>query len=184
MIADPARTEETVRLMLGVARLGENDLRGWWQGHALDQTGRYVLSGTFRRTWRSAALELDIAAATQVHDELLGRPTAIHLFSDLLPFRRWASNWLAEQKTTKDADPLLSTLEDWTAAAAIEYLRTWSGHREAPLSEPLGDGLLLGRISASELADPSALQSTAHSLAAAYLDQAGTFRPPYLNLTR
>jgi hypothetical protein len=39
MIADTLDTTETVRLVLGVARLGENDLRGWWRGHALNHTG-------------------------------------------------------------------------------------------------------------------------------------------------
>ena len=26
-----------MRLVLGIARLGENDLPGWWQGHALER---------------------------------------------------------------------------------------------------------------------------------------------------
>ena len=56
MIADILDTTDIVRSVLGVARLGENDLRGWWRGHALDRTGGYVLSGMFRRTWRPAAL--------------------------------------------------------------------------------------------------------------------------------
>ena len=137
-----------------MARLGENDLRGWWQGHALDRTGRYVLSGMFRRTWRPAALELDMAAATRMHNELLGRPTALHLFSDLLPFRRWAAGWLAEQKTSEETDPLLSTLEAWTAETALESMRAWSGQSQGPRGEPLGEGLLLGRMTAIELADP------------------------------
>src|SRR6185295_13212969 len=114
MTTDGAITADTVRLVLGVARLGENDLRGWWQGHALDRTGQYVLSTMFRRTWRPAALQLDVSAATRMHDELLGRSTALHLFSDLLPFRRWATGWLAEQKTSDDVPDLLIALESWT----------------------------------------------------------------------
>ena len=109
MTTETVNTADTIRLVLGVARLGENDLQGWWQGHAMDRTGQYVLSGMFRRTWRSAALELDMAAATRMHNELLRRPTALHLFSDLLPFRRWAVSWLAEQKTSEDTHPLLSS---------------------------------------------------------------------------
>lgn len=31
-----------VRLVLGVARLGETDLRGWWSCHGLDEVGYYV----------------------------------------------------------------------------------------------------------------------------------------------
>jgi hypothetical protein len=154
-----------VRLVLGVARLGENDLRGWWQGHALDRTGQYVLSGMFRRTWRSAALELDLAAATRMHKDLLGRSTALHLFSDLLPFRRWAAGWLAEQKTSEETDPLLSALEGWTAGTATETLRAWAGQSKSPRGEPLAEGLLLGRMTAIELADPAALQRTAQILA-------------------
>ena len=184
MIAESLDTTDAVRLVLGVARLGEKDLRGWWQGHAMDQTGQYVLSGMFRRTWRPTALELDIAAATLMHNDLLGRPTALHLFSDLLPFRRWAANWLAEQKTSEEMDPLLSTLEAWTAETATESLRAWSGQSQAPWGEPLGEGLLLGRMTASELADPPTLQHAAQVLATSYLDQTGPLRPPYFDLAR
>jgi hypothetical protein len=140
MITETLDTADAVQLVLGVARLGENDLRGWWQGHAMDRTGRYVLSGMFRRTWRSAALELDLAAATRMHNELLGRPTALHLFSDLLPFRRWAVSWLAEQKTSEKIDPLLSRLEAWTAETATESVRAWSGQSQVPPGEHLGEG--------------------------------------------
>jgi hypothetical protein len=184
MITETLDTADAVQLVLGVARLGENDLRGWWQGHAMDRTGRYVLSGMFRRTWRSAALELDLAAATRMHNELLGRPTALHLFSDLLPFRRWAVSWLAEQKTSEKMDPLLSMLEAWTAETATESVRAWSGQSQVPRGEHLGEGLLVGRMTAIELADASTLKNTAKVLAAAYLDQTGPLRPPYFDLAR
>jgi hypothetical protein len=184
MTAETLDTADAVQLVLGVARLGENDLRGWWQGHAMDRTGRYVLSGMFRRTWRSAALELDMAAATRMHNELLGRSTALHLFSDLLPFRRWTISWLAEQKTSEEIDPLLSLLEAWTAETAAESVRAWSGQSQVPRGEPLGDGLLVGRITAIELADASTLIGAAQVLAAAYLDQTGPLRPPYFDLAR
>lgn len=183
MMAETLETTGAVWLCLGVARLGENDLRGWWQGHALDRTGRYVLSGMFRRTWRSAALEVDLAAACRVHDELLDRPTALHLFSARLPFRRWTSSWLAEQKTATDLDPLLRTLEGWTAETAVDCLRAWSGS-EVPQGEPLGEGLLLGRMSAVELANPATVLGAGRVLAAAYIDQTGPLRPPYFDLAR
>ena len=61
--------KETVKLVLGVARLGEVDLAGWWGSHGLDRVGRYVLSRSFRRTWQVAALELDILSATRRHNE-------------------------------------------------------------------------------------------------------------------
>ena len=184
MAEDILGTDDAVKLVLGVARLGEIDLRGWWQGHAMDRTGQYVLSGMFRRTWRSAALELDVAAATKMHNDLLGRPTALHLFSDLLPFRRWTLNWLAEQKTSEVPDSLLNTLQAWTAGTAADSLRAWSGHSRAPQGEHLGEGLLLGRMTAIDLTDPPAIQRAAHMLTAAYLEQAGPLSPPYFDLAR
>jgi len=173
-----------VRLVLGVARLGENDLRGWWGGHALDRTGSYVLSSMFRRTWRPAALELDIAAATVIHDQLLGRSTALHLFSDALPFRRWALGWVAEQKTAAPPDPLLGILEDWTAASSAVAVDDWCQLPRQPSGEHLGEGMLLGRLTSSELHKPSALQKALRQLGAAYLDQGAPFRPPYFDLAR
>jgi hypothetical protein len=183
MVAETLDTAGAVWLTLGVARLGENDLRGWWKGHALDRTGGYVLSRMFRRTWRSAALELDLAAASRVHDELLDRPTALHLFSGRFPFLRWASSWLAEQKTATDPDPLVQTLEGWTTETAVDCLRAWSGSNVA-LGESLGEGLLLGRMSAVELTDPATVLRAARVLAAGYIDQTRRLRPPYFDLAR
>jgi hypothetical protein len=173
-----------VRLVLGVARLGENDLRGWWRGHALDRTGQYVLSSTFRRTWRAAALELDVAAAARMHDELLGRSTALHLFSELVPFRRWAGAWLAEQKTPSEPADLITTLETWTEDSAISALRDWCGPVDPPGGEALGNGLLLGRLTSTDLDDPGVSLQSARLLSAAYLDQTGPLRPPYFDLAR
>lgn len=170
--------------MLGVARLGENDLRGWWQGHALDATGQYVLSSMFRRTWRPAALQLDISAAARLHDELLGRSTALHLFSDLLPFRRWATGWLAEQKTTDVAPDLIANLAAWKAGQAASALQEYCGGIEPPGGEPLGNGLLLGRLSSTDLDEPAMLLQTASQLGASYVDQTGALRPPYFDLAR
>ncbi|MER3411386.1 MAG: BrxE family protein, partial [Thermoleophilia bacterium] len=50
-------TEAVVRLVLGVARLGESDLFGWWRSRGLGEAGRYVLGGWLPRTWQRAALE-------------------------------------------------------------------------------------------------------------------------------
>lgn len=184
MTEDTTLTSDSIRLVLGVARLGENDLRGWWKGHAMDHTGQYVLSGMFRRTWRPAALELDTAAASRMHEELLGRSTALHLFSDLLPFRRWATGWLAEQKTALEPDPLLSIFEGWSTRDSTDTMRTWCGAGKQAQGEALGDGLFLGRLTSSEVVDAGTLQTTARRLAAAYLDQTGPLRPPYFDLAR
>lgn len=184
MTPDTPNTPDIVRLVLGVARLGENDLRGWWQGHALDRTGQYVLSSMFRRTWRPAALQLDVSAAARMHDELLGRSTALHLFSELLPFRRWATGWLAEQKTTDVSPDLLANLEGLTVDKAVQTLRDFCGGIEPPGGEMLGNGLLLGRLSSTDLDDPAMLLQTARLLGASYLDQTGALRPPYFDLAR
>jgi hypothetical protein len=181
-VAKESVTAEAVRLVLGLARLGEKDLRGWWNGHAIDRTGQYVLSGMFPRTWRSAALELDVAAATRMHEGLLGRSTALHLFSDRLPFRRWASGWLAEQKTAPLPDPLLSILEGWHLGDSTEEMRLWCGNGTAVRGEALGDGLRLGRLTLAQTADSVSALSAAKVLAAAYLEQSGPLRPPYFDL--
>jgi hypothetical protein len=184
MTPDSPNTLETVRLVLGIARFGENDLRGWWQGHALDRTGQYVLSSMFRRTWRPAALQLDVAAATRMHDELLGRSTAMHLFSDALPFRRWATGWLAEQKTSDAGHDLLAMLEAWTFDEAVSTLREWCGPANAVPGESLGNGLLIGRLQRDDLEDPGLLLQVARQLGDPYIDQTGALRPPYFNLAR
>lgn len=184
MKTDTEVTSNIVRLVLGVARLGENDLRGWWQGHAIDRTGQYVLAGMFRRTWRPAAMQLDVAAATLMHNQLLGRSTALHMFSELLPFGRWTTSWLAEQKTAAELDPLLGVLEGWSAHDSSDALRAWCRGLEPERGDPVGDGLLLGRLSSDEIADPSILHQIACRLVAAYLNQTGPLRPPYFDLAR
>lgn len=175
----PPDQDDVIDLVLGVARLGETSLRGWWQSHGLDQAGQYVLSGAFPRTWRWAALELAIASAKRRHEDALGRPSALHLFSDELPFRRLASAWLAEQKTGGDPSRV-DELANWTTETAEESLREWAG---APsTSEVVGSGLLLGRLSADDIQDPETLISVAKRLAAGYVDQAEDFRAPYFDL--
>jgi hypothetical protein len=170
-----------IDLVLGIARLGEAGLRGWWQSHGLDQAGQYVLGGSFPRTWRCAALELAINSAKRRHDEMLGRPTALHLFSDELPLRRLASAWLAEQKTDGDTSRI-DAFASWTTETAVDALRARTGTSAA--GEVIGPGLLLGRLMAAELGDSATLASIAKQLAAAYLDQSDDFRAPYFDLAR
>lgn len=170
-----------IDLVLGIARLGEAGLRGWWQSHGLDQAGRYVLSGAFPRTWRSAALELAVASAKRRHEDVLGRPTALHLFSDELPFRRLASAWLAELKTGGDT-ARIDEFASWTTDAAVAFLRDSTGMQAT--GETVGSGLLLGRLTSAELDDATTLVSVAKQLAAGYLDQSGDFRAPYFDLAR
>jgi hypothetical protein len=140
-----------------------------------------VLSGAFPRTWRWAALELGIASAKRRHEEVLARPTALHLFSDQLPFRRLASAWLAEGKTGGDPSRI-EEFAGWTTQRATDSLRAWTGMPPA-VGEIVGSGLLLGRLTSSELHDAATLVSVARQLAAAYLDL-DEFRAPYFDLAR
>jgi hypothetical protein len=175
---------EIAQLVLGIARLGEQDQRGWWRGHAVDRTGQYVLSNMFPRTWRPAALQLDVAAAARLHDELLGRATALHLFSDGLSFRRWTIGWLGEQKTSDDGRDLLRSLESSSEDQLVSMLREWCGLAEPPSGDALGNGMLLGHLDANELENPRMLARIARLLCLAYLDQTRDLRPPYFDLTR
>lgn len=170
-----------VRLVIGVARLGEMDLRGWWRSHGLDSTGRYVLPGLFRTTWRPTALDLDIASAQRHHQDLVARRSALHLFSDELPFRRWASAWLAEQKGSRE-DPVLRTLEQWSLESGIALLREWTTGADISGAEDVGNGRLLGTISQAELREPALHLPLAKRLAAGYIPQDGSLRPPYFDL--
>jgi hypothetical protein len=175
--------DETVGIILSIARIGESDLAGWWGSHGLDNVGRYVLRGTFRRTWQVAALELDILSAARRHADALGsRATALHLFSDLLPFRRRAVSWLAEQKTAARRSGIFGELEAWTMTDA----RTWlTGHSAyEPAHEVLRDGLLLGEISETDLGREEILIRSARLLAAGYALLDVPFRAPYLDLRR
>jgi hypothetical protein len=173
--------DDAVRLVLGVARLGEADLAGWWGSHGLDSVGRYVLRRAFRRTWQVAALELDILSATRRHDEAAdGRATALHLFCDELPFRRLASSWLADQKVHGERSSVFAELESWTLGEARASLLRWAGCEPAP--EVVGHGLLLGELSPAELRDEEVLLSSARLLAACYPLVGSPFRVPYFNL--
>lgn len=173
--------DSTVRLVLGVARLGEADLKGWWSCHGLSEVGRFVLDRAFPRTARSAGLELDLLSARRRHsDALSGRATALHLFSDELPFRRWASAWLSEQKTTSAVAPLFDDLAGWDIPTAVASLREQAGPPGA--GEAIADGLRLGQVRRSDLADESGLAVLARSLASAYSELGDVFRAPYFDL--
>ncbi len=169
------------RLVLSVARLGEADLAGWWSSHGLDRAGRFVLGRAFRRTWRSVALELDVeSAARRHHDATAGRRTALHLFSDELPFRRWATAWLAEQKTAFPPSQLFDQFAAWDLLTARAKILEWAG--EPPQAEVIGEGLRLGTVTRAESKDPAAVASVARRLTATYRTIDGPFRVPYFDL--
>ena len=176
--------DRTVALVLGVARLGEAGLLGWWRAHGLDQSGAYVLSGSFPRTWRCAALELDLASAARRHQELLPRPGALHLFSDGLPFRRLATAWLAERKTTGPT-PLIDVLAGWDVSSGKLALAEWAGPTTNGDAKRLGPAICLGSLAPAAIQQETTLESACRRLAAAYLDLEGSadFVPPYFELS-
>lgn len=174
---------EAIQLLLGVARIGETDLAGWWGGHGVDRAGSYVLSRAFHRTWRCAGMELDILMAVRRHDASLGgRRTALHLFSDELPFRRWTNSWLSEQKTSFPPDPLLAEIATWDLETATSVLREWAGPPSD--GEEVAGGLLLGRRSIEDIANPETVSQMARLLASTYPSLGSQFRAPYFDLVR
>ncbi len=139
---------------------------GWGRCHGLSSTGAFVLGRLFRRTASAAALELDIGSAAQRHSDALGRPSAIHLFSDELPIKRLALEWLAEQKLEPQQHDLIGQLASWNSDTARAALVEWAGEPDS--GERLADGLRLGAVTRGDLADPTRYREIACSLAATY----------------
>jgi hypothetical protein len=173
--------ETTVRLVLGVARLGETDLFGWWSSRGCSEAGRYVLGGAFPRTWAVSALHLAVLAASLRHQEELNRPNALHLFSDQLPFKRLALHWLGEQKLAVHADALVNRLRDWNKDSAPAELAEWAGV-PPPTGEALGTWQRLGAVSRGELGNAGARDALARKLAAWYARIGGPLRLAYFDL--
>lgn len=177
-----AEEETLTRLVLAVARLGEADLFGWWRSRGLSEAGAYVLGSALPRTWAWSALEADVLSAALRHDQGLGRATAIHLFSDRLPAKRWAMSWLWEQKIAGSTNGFFARIRGWSRETALKDLAAWIGV-PPPRGEVLVEGLRLGSLSRRELASRERLEFIIHTLTAAYLDQPGELRLPYFDLT-
>ena len=165
-----------VRAVVLVARLGERDRRGWWGTQSFGAAGRVVLGQRLPRTWRMAAAELDIAAARNRHDEIIERSNAVHLFSDNWPVRRWASAWVAEQKTADPADDFLTTLESITDDEIAAQLR---GGRAPAMS---GNAVRVGTVRVDQLGSPESLLANVQDLAAVYAEM-DAFVAPYLEVS-
>lgn len=167
---------QVVRTVLLVARLGEADRRGWWATHSFGAAGRVVLKGRLPRTWRMAAVELDIAAARNRHDEIIERANAVHLFSDNWPVRRWASAWVAEQKTEYPADEFFKELE---IISTEEISARLTGQNlDAKIA---GDAARVGSVDRASFETARNLESSVALLAAAYA-QIDEFTVPYLEI--
>lgn len=174
--------EQSVKLLLGVARLGEADLFGWWRSRGFTEAGEYVLGNAFRRTWSWTAFEGAVLSAARRHEEALGRATAIHLFSDQLPVKGWALAWLREQKAARRTDGWLSQLRRWDRRSACEEIARWAAI-EPPQGEVLAEGRRLGSVSQGDMQIRERVERVIRTLAAAYVDRPEDFRLPYFNLS-
>ena len=103
-------------------------------------------------------LELDILSAKRRHDEALaGRRSALHLFSDELPFRLQASSWLSAQKTASTAARIFDELSEWDIRAGEAWIRDLA-YATVPVGAPvsgevIADGLRLGTVNRADLQD-------------------------------
>lgn len=170
--------DEIIASTIRVARLGEADLRNWWGSRSFSAAGRVVLRQRLPRTWRMAAVELDLASAANRHNDIIDRPNAVHLFSDRWPVRRWTAAWVAEQKTEDQPSAIFEQLETATLDAIEDRLRM----DKKPRVESLGDALRVGAIDRLLLEDPGVVAAAVRTLAAAYVGL-GTFAAPFLEVT-
>ncbi len=168
-------------LVLGVCRLGDADLAGWWSSHGLDGVGEYVLADLFPRTWRSSALQLSFLSAVKRHADFLpDRPNIVHLFSDRLGVALRAREFLAELKTGGD-EKILDSLQGWKSRPSAEVtLQDWAG--PTPVGERVGQALRLGVLAADAMTDPEQQESAARLLAASFLGQTGELLIPYFDV--
>ncbi|MCZ7537842.1 MAG: hypothetical protein M5T61_19230 [Acidimicrobiia bacterium] len=97
----------------------------------------------------------------------------------MVPYGWRATAWLSEQKTTAAIDPLIDELISWTIDGGAERLQEWTD--PSADGEEIGDGLLLGTITSSELEDDETVRRTARQLAGAYLNLGERFRAPYFD---
>lgn len=171
-----AALTEVVRAVLLVARLGEADRRSWWGTQSFGAAGRVVLKRRLPRTWRMAAVELDVAAARNRHDEIIERTNAVHLFSDNWPVRRWASAWLAEQKTADPPDAFLAELEVIADEEIAELLRVPGADQVIS-----SNAVRVGAVRRDELGSVEALVGSVRTLASVYASM-DTFAVPYLEV--
>lgn len=171
----PVVTASHVERLLTVVRLGDADRLGWWRSHSVDETAEYVLAHAFPNTWLATGVELAMESARIRHDMALGRATAVHLFSDYLPFHPVLRAWLIERKLEKDFEPLV-----WLPEASVDELKAKLG--TAVTGERRGNGLYLGDVYLDALDDERTLQEILEQLSSAYAALDNEFLAPYLDL--
>lgn len=164
--------EHAVRLVLGIARLGEVDLAGWWSSQGLNPAVAFALAG-FRRTGRVVGAELALLSAVRRHRQILPRDNAVHLFSPRLRYLRWAQAHLAELKTSGRSS-LLDELSGWaTVGTATAIIRQW---RQA--IAPASASRAAGVVTEKDLSDPALFAW----LVDGYLETQGELSVPYVDL--
>lgn len=172
---------DVIRLVLGVARLGDVDLLGWWHSHSYTPAGNYVLGNALPRTWLLSALEGSVLSAAARHREAFSRPTAVHLFSGHLPALNWALGWLRAQKVAGEANGLIDELRVWDRASGPRTLAAWAGVA-SPRGEILVQERRLGTLHRGDLARPEERERVIRILAACYADQGEDLRFPCFEL--
>lgn len=168
---------EIVRIVLGVVRLGDADLFGWWRSRSYTAAAQYVLGSAAPRTWLVSALEASLLSAAIRHAEVLTRPTAVHLFSSHLPALRWALGWLREQKAGGAHNGLVAELRGWERMWAAQRLAEWVA-ASPPTGEILGQERRVGTLRSRDLANLGGTARVIRTLAACYTDQDEDLRIP------
>lgn len=168
-------TTDGLNALLCVVRLGDADRLGWWRSHSVDGTAEYVLGESFPNTWMATGVELAMESARVRHEQLLERTTAVHIFSDYLPFHRLLRNWLIERKLERDLEPL-----SWLPQASLDDLR--ARLPEPASGERRASGMYMGELPRAAIDDPEAVEATLTKLAGAFAGLNEEFVAPYVDL--
>lgn len=163
-----------IRLVLGISRLGEADLAGWWSSQGLNPAVKFALAG-FRRTNSIVGAELALLSAVRRHQQVLPRGNAVHLFSPHLPFARWTQAHVAELKSIGTSE-LVDELRSWTTVDQADLRLTEWIDAVTPEAE------MRSTVTVDELATPETRTGLLADLAARYLDQSGQLDIPYVDL--
>lgn len=181
MVPDDEQTVvKLARLLLGVARLGDGDLCGWWRSNLMDpDVGPFTLGNAFPRTSGIAAAELLLLSAARRHDHVVDRAHLLHVFSPALRARRLVAGWLAEAKSgpsPPQVDELLRELCSWRDVdVGWAALRSWVGAdavRVASEGVERTGVVELPEVTTIDLVDDEALLEFVREMAAVYIGRA------------
>lgn len=163
-----------IRLVMGVARLGEADLQAWWSSQGLNPAVEFALSG-FRRTKQVVGAELALLSATRRHAQVLPRENAVHLFSPHLQVAGWTRAYLAELKSAEPSE-LVSELRAWRDVdTAINTLSNWCDAVEVARDER-------SAVTRDDLSSDEVSAALVVGFVTDYLTMPSTFDVPYVDL--